>query len=224
MDKTPKIILVGHEKGGVGKSTMATNIAVELALRKVDVLLLDADPQGTSSRWVERRDQSQLALPLPKVHIAQKLGEVRSAAKDYETRYDVVIIDAGGRDSRELRSAMVAADVIYIPLRPSLPDLETLEHMKEIFDQAKDFNPDLAARAIISMAPSNPMINETQEAREMLSEFDWLELSPSVLRERKVYRDAFFDGKGVVEMNNSQAKAEIQILVDEIFGPVFTSN
>jgi chromosome partitioning protein len=70
------------------------------------------------------------------------------------------------------------------------------------------------------MGPSNPLITEVREAQELLVDFTELKLSPSIIRDRKVYRDALLEGKGVVEMNNSQAKAEIQLLGQEIFQEV----
>jgi chromosome partitioning protein len=67
------------------------------------------------------------------------------------------------------------------------------------------------------MAPSNPAIREVEDARELLSQFDQLELADTVIRDRKVYRDALLAGQGVVELGNSQARAEIQLLAQEFF-------
>ena len=210
------IILVGGEKGGTGKSTVATNLAVWLALEGRDVTILDADPQATAAKWVERRN----ALPLPQVHCSQRGGDVFKTAKDLAERYQVVVIDAGGRDSKELRTAMVAAEVLYVPIRASQADLETLPHVNEQVGLARSLNPALRAFALVSMGPSNPVITEIREAQALLADFTELELSPSIIRDRKVYRDALLEGKGVVEMNNPQAKAEIQLLAQEIFQEV----
>lgn len=208
------IILIGGEKGGTGKSTICTNLAAWLANEKRDVMLLDADPQTTSSKWVERRNE----LPLPAVHCTEKTGDIFKTARDLGERYDVVLIDAGGRDSRELRTGMVAADIMFVPIRASQADLETLPHVNDVVGLARGMNPDLKAFAILSMAPSNPFINEVREAQELLQEFTELALSPSIIRDRKIYRDAMLEGKGVVEMNNGTARAEIQLLAQEIFG------
>ncbi len=208
------IILIGGEKGGTGKSTICTNLAAWLVNEKRDVMLLDADPQTTSSKWVERRNE----LPLPIVHCTEKTGDIFKTARDLGERYEVVLIDAGGRDSRELRTGMVAADIMFVPIRASQADLETLPHVNDVVGLARGMNPDLKAFAILSMAPSNPFINEVREAQELLQEFTELSLSPSIIRDRKIYRDAMLEGKGVVEMNNGIARAEIQLLAQEIFG------
>ncbi len=207
------IVLIGGEKGGTGKSTITTNLAVWLANEGRDVMLLDADPQATSAKWVERRNEQGLAA----IHCTQKTGDVYKTLMDLGDRYECVVVDAGGRDSKELRTALVAADVLYVPIRASQADLETLPHVNEIVGLAQGLNPKLMAYTLLSMAPTNPVITETQDAKSLLSEFSALQLSPFIVRDRKVYRDALLEGKGVIEMTNSAAKAEIQLLAQEIF-------
>lgn len=212
-DSPGSIVLIGGEKGGTGKSTIATNLAVYLTLEGHDVMLLDADPQATSSKWVERRNEAGL----PEVHCAQKLGDIFKTARDLATRYTHVIIDAGGRDSRELRTGMVAADRMYVPLRASQPDLETLPNIDELITLAKGMNPNLIAHALLSITPSNQLIREVDDARELLKRFSALGLCTNAITDRKVYRDAIIEGRGVVEMKNGQATAEIQLLAAEIY-------
>ena len=210
------ILLVGGKKGGAGKSTLGSNLAVVMAKRGVDVMLLDADPQGTASKWVARRNDASLQA----IHCAQKTGEVYATAKDLAKRYELVIVDAGGRDSKELRSAMVAADMMVMPIQASIADLETLDHMSEVISMAKAMNTALAVKAVITRAPTNPSITEVAEARELLADYREIELARSIVRDRKVYRDALLEGRGVVEMDNGKARAEIQLLANEIFGEV----
>jgi chromosome partitioning protein len=82
---------------------------------------------------------------------------------------------------------------------------------------AKDFNEHLISKAIISCAPTNPLINEVEEAKNLLSDFtEYLSLSKTFIRDRKIYRDALLQGKGVVELSNIKATLEIKNLVNEI--------
>lgn len=208
------ILLVGAEKGGVGKSTIATNLAVLLAGNDVDCVIVDTDAQATSARFVERRAESDIT---PAVNCIQRTGDVSSTLRDLANRYQVVIVDAGGRDSKELRTAAIVADLMLTPLRASQADLETLPKVNEIIGLAKSFNPKLQAYAVLSMAPTNPNIKEVDEARELLAEFDQLKLADTIIRDRKVYRDALLAGKGVTEMDNGQARAEVQLLAQEFF-------
>jgi chromosome partitioning protein len=208
------IVLFGGEKGGTGKSTLATNLAVWLARQGRDVLLVDTDLQRTASHWVDRRNALN---GLVTVHCAERHGNVFHALRDLVKRYDEVVVDAGGRDSEELRTALVGVHKVYVPLKASQPDLETSLHMNELVKLARGMNPNLQASAIISMAPTNPVINEAREAMELLSELHELVLSKAIVRERKVYRDAIAEGRGILEMDNEKAIAEIEALAQEIY-------
>ena len=163
---------------------------------------------------MERRSEANIA---PAINCIQRMGDVSATLRDLATRYQVVIADCGGRDSKELRTAVTVADLLLTPIKASQADLETLPKVNEIVSLAKSFNPNLQAYAVLSMAPTNPSIREVQEAQELLTEFDQLKLAETVIRDRKVFRDALLAGKGVVEMDNSQAKAEIQLLAQEFF-------
>ena len=208
------ILLLGGEKGGTGKSTVAVNLAVWLARQGTDVVLIDTDLQRTASHFVDRRN----ALDgVPVVHCAEKHGNVFDTVRDLGKRYEQVIVDAGGRDSEELRTALVAAHMVYCPLKASQPDIETSVHMNELVKLARGMNPSLQARLVISMGPTNPVIHEAQEAQELLEELKELALSEVVIRDRKVYRDAMVEGRGVIEMSNEKAAAEIEALAKEIY-------
>jgi chromosome partitioning protein len=207
------IIGVFGQKGGTGKSTVATNLATYLVSRGDDVLLLDADPQGTSYNWAQRRKN---ANGLVAITCLKASGDIYDAVRDQAKRYNHVVIDAGGADSDAMRSGILASNIVYVPLQPSVADIETSGAVNTMIGEARRFNRSLIARAIISRAPTNPMINETQEAREALLELSELELSRIFIRDRKVYRDALLEGAGVVEMSNNKATAEIQLLGQEI--------
>ncbi|NCA71438.1 MAG: cobyrinic acid ac-diamide synthase [Sphingobacteriia bacterium] len=209
------ILLLGGEKGGTGKSTVAVNLAVWLAQVGADVVLIDTDYQRTASNFIDRRNANS---DLPRVHCVEKYGNVFDAARDLSKRYGEVIIDAGGRDSEELRTALASAHLLYCPLKASQPDIETSIHMNELVKLARALNPPLQSRLLIAMGPTNPVIHETDDAREILTELPEFVLSDVIIRDRKVYRDAMLEGRGVVEMNNQKAAAEITALAHEIYG------
>lgn len=211
------IVLIGGEKGGTGKSTAATNLAVWCTLEGMKAILLDADPQGTSRNWNDRRIG---AGGLPPIPCQAGAGNIFNHVQDLTKLYEHVIIDAGGRDSKELRSAAVVADTWYTPVQASQPDLETLSKVRELAQQAQAMNQGLSIHAFITRAPTHPNIDELAEARSLIADFpDFpeLRLADSVIFERKAYRDAMIEGKSVIESGNSKAKAEIQLLAQEIF-------
>ncbi len=154
---------------------------------------------------------------LPVVNCVQKYENIRETLQDLDKRYECVIVDAAGRDSRELRTGMTAAHVLLVPFRPSQPDLDTLPNLQEIITQAKDLNPELTVYGLLTMAPTNPVVQEADEAREYLQDYPEIQLLETIIRDRKVYRDAMSEGMGVIEMNNPKATEEIQSLMKEIF-------
>lgn len=209
------IILIAGEKGGSGKSTVATNVAAGLALGGRDVLLLDADQQRTSASWVQRRDEGDIT---PRVHCAEKTGDLKQAVADLAGRYEDIVIDAGGRDSRELRSGLLVTQRIYVPVRPSQADIETLPHVDELIGLARSMRLDEGPEAyiLLTMAPTHHLVTETDQARRVLADLPNLALAAPVIRERKVYRDALTEGRGVLEMHNAAAIAECRELMEDL--------
>ena len=206
------IILLGSQKGGCGKSTTAINICAHLVTHGGDVVLVDADRQCTASNWVADRSQ----LKVPTVHCVQKYGNVSATLTDLDGRYEYVVVDAAARDSRELRTSMVVANLMIVPFRPSQADLDTLVHMNEVVEEAKDLNSSLEVRALLTMASANPLVTEVQEASEYLQDYPNIHLFETVIRDRKVFRDALSEGLGVVETDNVKAKNEITQLMEEL--------
>lgn len=209
------ILMIGGIKGGTGKSTIATNLAVYLAATGFDVLLLDVDPQATAYKWAARRQDNY--PDAPRVHTAQASGRAFDVVRDVSQRYEHIVIDSGGHASDAMKSAMLAAQKLYVPLRPSQADLETVGEMNSMVADVKAFNHTLQAFTLVSLASTNPSIIEGQEARAALQEVPEIALSDCVIRERKIYRDAFFEGVGVIEMTNNKGTPEIQLLAQEVY-------
>lgn len=209
------IILLGSYKGGCGKSTLATSIAAMLAGQGGDVVLVDADRQSTASTWAADREAD---TSLPPVACVQKYDNIRQTLLDLDKRYSHVVVDCAGHDSKELRTGMTAAHVMLSPFRPSQPDLDTAPKLAALIDQAKEINDDLAVRAVLTMCPSNPAITEIQDSQEYLARIGGLSVITPCIFDRKVYRDAISAGKGVTEMTNDKAKAELLAVWEAING------
>ncbi len=211
------IVLIGGEKGGTGKTTIATNLTALRALAGRDVLLVDTDPQGSASYWTTSRAENGIK---PRVACIQKFGKgLQGELQDLANRYQDIIIDAGGRDSVELRTAMVVAHKAYVPIQASQFDIWTLAQMNNLLVTAQGVNPDLCARVVINRGSTNPSVTEIAEAVEILGDFEHLGLATSVVRDRIAYRKAARDGLSVVEMKPSDVKAsrEMNALYMEVF-------
>ena len=211
------IVLVGGEKGGTGKTTIATNLAALRAMAGRDVLLVDTDPQGSASYWTTSRDEDAIK---PRVACIQKFGKgLKVEVKDLASRYQDIIIDAGGRDSVELRAAMVVAHKAFVPIQASQFDIWTLGRMNDLVVTAQGFNPDLRAWVVISRGSTNPSVTEIAEAGEILGDFEHLNLAVNVIRDRIAYRKAARDGLSVAEMKPTDSKAinEMNAFYSEVF-------
>lgn len=211
------IILIGGEKGGSGKTTIATNLAAIRTKKTDDLLLIDTDKQPTASYWCSLREDKGIQ---PRVASIQKFGKtVRTEALALKERYEDIIIDAGGRDSAELRGALLVADKAIFPLRPSQFDLWTLGTINTLIETASEFNTKLKAFAVINQASPNPAVKEIEEAKELIQEFSNLTLLKTHICGRIAFRRAAIEGMAVTEYKPEDQKSveEIMNLYEEIF-------
>jgi chromosome partitioning protein len=208
------ILLVGGQKGGSEKTTLATNIACYLSNIGEEVILVDADKQNSATNWIQDRLENSDLKNITSVKVADN---IKTSISDLKEKYKNIIIDCAGRDSKEQRTGMLIADKFIIPVKPSQYDLDTLDKLSEITDQAKDFNSQLKCYISLSMCPTNPIVNEKQQAQDFLKDFPEFNLLSSYTCERKVYRDTVSLGKGVWESDNEKAKTEIKNIATELF-------
>jgi chromosome partitioning protein len=211
------ILLIGGEKGGTGKTTLALNLAVLCALDNKDVLFLDTDRQGSANIWATTRAKEKLG---PTITCISKFGEgLAEEVSRLASKFDDIIIDAGGRDTVELRQAMLAAEKQLIPARPSQFDIESLGKMDSLVRDCRGFNPRLQALVVINCAPTNPNMSDVEDMSDVLEDLSALTLLSSVVRDRVAFRRSIVDGKGVVEMTPGDEKAvfEITKLYKEVF-------
>ena len=207
------IILIAHQKGGVGKSTLAVNLAAEAQRRGGDVLIAEADPTiHTARRWTQTRQ----ATNAPPITCTTLEGNIQADLRDLAGRYDHVVVDVAGKDSREMRSAMLIADVMVSPILPSQSDVDETQLLVQTIEQARDFNPKLAALAVLNRCPTSWNSSEADEAIDYLSDYPQLPLATILIHDRKAYRTSIEKGLGVVEMRDGKAHAEIRKLMDEI--------
>jgi chromosome partitioning protein len=211
------IVLIGGEKGGPGKTTIATNLAAMRTSDVGDVLLVDTDRQPTSSYWCSLREDNNV---LPRITSIQKFDKaVRSEVVELSKKYNDIVIDAGGRDSPELRGALLVCDKAIFPLRPSQFDLWTLGRLNILVNSALEINEKLKAYILINQSPPNPASKEVEEMKEFLKEFENIKLLKSVVCERISFRRAALAGLSVVEYKPEDSKAifEVNSLYKEIY-------
>lgn len=208
------IVLIGSQKGGCGKSTIAVNLVTELALGGHDVVLVDADRQATAANWSHDRHAQEALFRIPCV---QHYGNISPTLLNLDGRHAYVVVDAAGHDSEELRTGMGVADLLVVPIRPSQPDLDTLAHLGEVVIKAQALNGKLIVRGLLTMVSTNPYVREVEQSLEYLQEIPAIAPLTTVIRDRKIYRDAMSEGRGVGEMRNAKARQEMHQLMKELF-------
>ena len=205
------IIVLGSQKGGVGKSTLAVSIAACLLSLGKSVLIVDADDQKSVLTWYNNRPEN-----LPHIPVTGATGSIKAMLKEHARSYDYVIADCAGRDSAEMRSGLMAADVFISPLRPSQMDLDVVPHTCSVFTAAKDFNENVHGYLVLNMTPTNMFVNEGNQAAEVLKDFPQMRLAESRICDRKAHRDAWAESMTIYETDNAKAQEEVTKLVKEI--------
>lgn len=200
------IITFGATKGGVGKSTISCNFAVAAAADGKSVLLVDADTQPSSITFRALRESDDLqAIQITTPTLHKDLAQFG---------HDVKVIDAGGRDTKTFRSAIMAADILVIPCLPSSVDFWAAEDVLEVLAEARAFKEIRAYFVLNQVIPNTKISTEIVEAMaELAADARLLESS---LCARIVYKNAFAEGKGVIEKNDPKASAEVSALYNEI--------
>lgn len=214
------IILVANGKGGVGKSSVCCNLAAALVQQGKDTLLVDADQQSTTSRFVRTREAFNSQHPI--INCAQRYGPINRTLTDFDNRYEFVLVDvAGYMGSDEMNSALHVADILIMPFRPSQLDLDELPSMVKAIKKAQWINDKLRSYVLLSMAPTNIKVNDIAGARESLLEYPEVTLLNSIISDRKIYRTSMGEGLGAVEMDGKSdsevnSRREVLALTQEI--------
>ncbi len=203
------ILTVGGIKGGSGKTTVATNIAVLRAREGRDVLLVDADDQETASDFTMLRNE-RCAAGAGFTSIKLTGAAVRTETRRLGVKYDDVVIDTGGRDTTSQRAALTVSDLLLVPFVPRSFDVWTLEKVSQLVGEMRAANPDLRAYAFLNRA--DPKGQDNADAEEVIAETPELTLIHAPLGTRKAFGNAASQGMSVVELRPQDPKASDEIL------------
>jgi chromosome partitioning protein len=209
------IITFGNTKGGVGKSTIAVNLAVARLLAGRNVWLIDADLQASTSMALAIRSTKERVMP-QHTHCADG-PQLVDLVRERSGNFDDTVIDVGGRDSTALRAALVVSDLVVVPFTPRSIDVWALRDMNSLIGEARKVQPSLRAVGVLSMADVQGQDN--RDAAAALEDFSEISLVDAPLRRRKSVANALGEGLSVLEYEPVDAKArqELQALYDHIF-------
>lgn len=227
------IILIGNEKGGVGKSTIARNLAVACCLAGHDIGLIDADKQHSLTQWLSCRKSHQKQPYIPGYQLIGRCGsEIVALGKKYQT----LIVDVAGRDSVELREAAIVADLWLVPTSVDPDDTDALITAMQIIrttELATNIKPN--ARLLLNKCSTSMF---EQDANKLIDAIytddgkDLLETMPpmsSRISNRKAFPKSREIGQGVLEYmeranatkSDKLAGQEIIALYEEVFSVPF---
>lgn len=205
----PKVIAILNQKGGVGKTTLAVHLATALARQKRSVLLLDADPQGSALDWAAARHGEPLfpVVGLPKSSIHKELPSLAA-------NYDLVLIDGPPRVYDVARSAIMASDLVLVPVQPSPYDVWAAKDIIDLLNEAGVYKPTLKKAFVINRKIVNTAIG--RDVVEALSEYPIPVLTTAV-GQRVAFAESATQGRTVYELDPDMlASQEMNQLAAEV--------
>jgi chromosome partitioning protein len=213
-----KIIVCGNEKGGTGKSTTATNLAVHAAHDGLEVLLVDSDPgQESVSDWSAQR---QAHAGLPPITTVRKTGKVaHKELPRLAPHYDLVIVDTGAVDSAELRGAAMVANLAVVPVSRNEQELWRLHRMQDVLNLVHPFNEALGVLLVINRITFQKKPDEAvaelrafleasvgDDGQRTMADMAVAPIVPIIAR--MAYPNAFAMGMGVLELRGREHDAK----------------
>lgn len=193
------IITVGNQKGGCGKTTIAVNLACQYA-KEGKTLLIDADSQQSSMLFREARPEDAARFSA----VANHTATIHEDVIDFS--HDTIIIDAGGRDNRPFRSAVIASDLLLIPVTPSPVDLWSAEDTFKLYQEIK-MSKNIQGVIVLNMVQSGVSI--TDDVIDILNEYSEkydLKVMGSRIFFRIAFKESFGEGLSVTEKPGEKFK------------------
>lgn len=184
-----RVVTLVTQKGGTGKSTLATSLAVAAMQSGETVVAFDLDPQGTLVAWGNiRQAEAPVVVTVP----AERTGELGAVLKGVTGRFSLAILDTAGADNPITRAAMDLGDLCLVPLRPTRPDgLAIKPTVEALIRGGKAFG------FVLNQCAPNARSSRAAEMAAGLASLGLL--AEPMVHSRADFQDAFAAGQGVTE-------------------------
>ncbi|MGP3590279.1 AAA family ATPase [Vagococcus sp. WN89Y] len=215
------ILTIANTKGGVGKSTLAVNIAAARAILGKKVWLVDGDKQGSSQTAILIRSEANIEPGIACSHFPD--GPVlRTQVLQQKDNYDDVIIECGGRDSTAMRAALTLTDYLLVPFVPGSFEVWAMEDVVNMVKEARSIRDNFPAYSILNRADTNARSKDNEDMVAAMSEYaEEIPVLEHMLYSRKAFANAAGSGRSVFEMklkaHEKPAKEELEKLLSILF-------
>ena len=197
-----------NQKGGTGKTTLALGAAAYWARQGRTVLFVDADPQGTASRWAGLRQDA--AFPVVQMARDNIATEILRMAQDYAD----VVIDGPARGEVLSRAVIAASDLVVVPVEASAASSWSAEVTARQIEEARQFKPALQSVFLMSRMHPRTVLGTAMRSNMTAAGIELLE---AVICNRVAFAEALSQGLTIYEWApDSPATAEVDAVMDEI--------
>ncbi|MBL8437721.1 MAG: ParA family protein [Zoogloeaceae bacterium] len=211
------VVAFANQKGGTGKTTLLMNVAAALHHCGRRVAILDADPQGTASRWSQANRQQPFPVP---IHPAGRSAEeVTKAIKSARRGVDLLLVDCPPSvEGEETRAAVSVSDWVVIPVAPSPPDLWATRGIVHLMAALPNKGSRRHGLLVANRVPPRSALG--RDVLELLAEFEF-PLARTAIGARAAYAQAAALGCSVLDLKRADAAcAEIQALTEELLSHI----
>lgn len=212
------VITIGAEKGGVGKTRLATHIAALAAFNNVDVVLLDTDKQGSAISWSRIRNEEGVTPSIPV--LALPVNPARELA-NLAGKYTLVVVDIGAQNYRTMLECALLSDIVLVPCGP---DQQEVESTLSVFATLAEMGPrhetgNVPAHVVLTRVSSKETAKATSELRDYFAS-EGISVFKAQISQREAWRATGKSGRAVHELKGAdrspKAVLEMQSVYDEI--------